>query len=877
MKAQRSIRRRLTTMSALSSSFALLLACGGFLGYELLGFQASLVNELTTEAEVVAFGLATPLLFDDEVAAESSLQALQATPRIRSAVLTKGGKVFATFGKAKLTPVLPGPPSGGAWHQFERERVLLSVPVLSEGVELGRLTIEASLAERDQRIRQYLLLTALVLVVAWIAALAIAARLQRRILEPILQLTAGARNVSRNADYSVRVETQADEELEVLATTFNSMLATIEEQNANRNHALEALRKSEARFERLLEAGIIGITVSGPGGKLHEANDAFLAIVGYSRDELWAGKVSWAGLTPEEWRPATDEADRQLAESGIAQPFEKEYFRKDGSRVPVLVAAARLDSTTSIWVVLDITERKRLELVRREAFELEGQNRRIQEANRLKSEFLANMSHELRTPLNAILGFGELLQDGLVPAGSPKHREFLGDIVKSGRHLLRLINDVLDLAKVEAGKVVFRPEPIDLLLLVEEVKGIVQGIAMSKRIRLEAEIDPGLRGGILLDPARLKQILYNFISNALKFTPEGGSIQVRALPEGEQYLMIEVEDTGPGIAPGDVERLWVEFQQLDTGPSKQHSGTGLGLALTRRLAEAQGGSVGVRSTPGKGSVFYVRLPRRSLRGVETAPPRLRAAAAAGAPLVLVVEDDVRDHALLVEALSNEGYAVEAATTGAEALALCNTHKFDAITLDLLLPDMSGQEVLRRVRAGGLNSEVPVVVVTIIAEKGVVAGFTVHDFLHKPIDEASLLSSLRRAGLRPEQQGAVLVVDDDESSLKLMAATLTQLGFRAVCVQSGEEALRAAARSPPIAVVLDLLMPRMDGFEFLDRFRESPATHRTPVLIWSVKDLSPEERARLSRSARAIVRKGHAGVQSLLEELRQFLAPEEAER
>jgi CheY-like chemotaxis protein len=330
-----------------------------------------------------------------------------------------------------------------------------------------------------------------------------------------------------------------------------------------------------------------------------------------------------------------------------------------------------------------------------------------------------------------------------------------------------------------------------------------------------------------------------------------------------------VEDSGPGIAPEDLQRLFVEFQQLEAGTAKEHSGTGLGLALTRRLAEAQDGSAGVRSTLGKGSVFHVILPRRRPPGA--AQPQFQPRSAApGAPSVLVIEDDARDQALLVEALSAAGYAVEAASTGSQALALCSARKFDAISLDLLLPDMSGQEVLRRVRGGALNRDVPVVVVTIVAEKAAMAGFTVQDFLPKPIDSDALLSSLARAGIRPDQPGGVLVVDDDEASLRLMAAALTQLGFRAVCMQSAEEALRATGNAPPAAIVLDLLMPGMDGFEFLDRLRDSPATRHTPVLIWTVKDLSTHVQARLSRSVQAIVRKGHGGIPALLEDLRRFL-------
>jgi len=636
-----------------------------------------------------------------------------------------------------------------------------------------------------------------------------------------------------------------------------------------RERGEELLRRSEARFTRLSESGIVGILVLDLAGTILEANDTFLKMVGLTREELQPQVLRVQDVTAPDSKRTSEAALEEISKRGTVGLFEKEYQRRDGTRVPVLIGAAMLDSERHISFILDITERKRLEQVSRQSFELEMQNRRIQEATRLKSEFLANMSHELRTPLNAILGFSELLRDGVVPPGSPEHREFLDDIVKSGRHLLQLINDVLDLARVEAGKVDFRPEPIDLEMVAREVMSIVRMISVTKNIRIDVSIDTELREGIFLDPARLKQVLYNFVSNALKFTPAGGVVTVRARPHGEESLLLEVEDTGPGIAPEDIKRLFIEFQQLEAGLAKEHSGTGLGLALTRRLAEAQGGSAGVRSTVGKGSVFHVILPRRSSAG--PAQPQFQPRPAPpGAPCVLVIEDDERDQAQLVEALSGAGYAVEAARTGSQAIALCRTRKFDAISLDLLLPDISGQEILRQVRAGGLNRDVPVVVVTVVAERGAIAGFTVQDFLPKPIDAASLISVLTRAGIRPEQPGSIMVVDDDEGSLKLMAVALTQLGFRAVGMNSAEEALRAMGSAPPSAIVLDLLMPGMDGFEFLDLLREAPATRRTPVLIWTVKDLNAQEQARLSRSVQTIVRKGHGGIPALLEDLRRFL-------
>jgi PAS domain S-box-containing protein len=624
----------------------------------------------------------------------------------------------------------------------------------------------------------------------------------------------------------------------------------------------------------LLEAAPDPLVIVDPVGCISVVNGQTERVFGYSRADLIGKPIEM--LIPNRFRDRLVGHRMEVAARREVRPMASVLDlygqRSDGSEFPIEISLSPVDTNDGLVVsaaIRDVTERKRLEQVNRQALELETQNRRIREASRLKSEFLANMSHELRTPLNAILGFGELLYDGAVPTNSPQHREFLGDIIKSGRHLLQLINDVLDLAKVEAGKLDFRPEPIDLESVTTEVLSIVHAIAVAKNVRIDASVDPELKEGILLDPARLKQVLYNFISNALKFTPAGGAVTVRARPHGEESLLLEVEDTGPGIAPEDIERLFVEFQQLEAGTAKEHSGTGLGLALTRRLAEAQGGSVGVRSTVGKGSVFHVVLPRRR-PAAATQPQFQPRPAAPDAPSVLVIEDDARDQAQLVEALSAAGYAVEAASTGSQALALCCARKFDAISLDLLLPDMSGQEILQRVRGGGPNRDVPVVVVTIVAERGAVAGFTVQGFLSKPIDTDALLSSLTRAGIRPDQSGSVLVVDDDEASLRLMAAALTQLGFRAVGMQSAEEALRVSGNAPPAAIVLDLLMPGMDGFEFLDRLRDSPATRHTPVLIWSVKDLSTHEQARLSRSVQAIVRKGHGGIPALLEDLRGFL-------
>ncbi|HEU4726254.1 MAG TPA: response regulator [Kofleriaceae bacterium] len=427
-------------------------------------------------------------------------------------------------------------------------------------------------------------------------------------------------------------------------------------------------------------------------------------------------------------------------------------FQAAGEPIPTetrIINLATIGRNHAQINIVDLRERLRADEIRRRSAELETQNRRIQEASRLKSEFLANMSHELRTPLNAIIGFAELLHDGQVDPASPTHKEFLGDILTSGRHLLQLINDVLDLAKVEAGKLEFRPEEVEVARLVGEVIAILRTTAAEKQIRLETELDSTVTR-LVIDPARLKQVAYNYLSNAIKFTAPGGSVTLRIKPEGEAWFRLEVQDTGIGIAPEDLGRLFVEFQQLEAGVAKRHQGTGLGLALTRRLVESQGGSVGVKSAVGKGSTFHVCLPREPLARPRTPTPIRFAPPRTGARTVLVVEDDVRDQAQLVSTLESAGYAVELASTGAEAIARWRARDYDAITIDLLLPDMSGLDLLAALRGATTNHRTPIIVVTVVPDARVVAGFPVHEILPKPLDRESLLASLARAGLRTRQ-------------------------------------------------------------------------------------------------------------------------------
>ncbi len=374
------------------------------------------------------------------------------------------------------------------------------------------------------------------------------------------------------------------------------------------------LTEAEARRSAMLQSALDCIISMDHRGAIIDFNPAAERTFGYALSDA-AGKKLADLIVPPSLREAHRRGLERYLETGegpvLGKRIEISAMRADGSIFPVELAITRvfLEGPPIFTAYLrDLTERKRHEEIQIRSLEMQAENLRALEANRLKSEFLANMSHELRTPLNAIIGFAELMQDGIAGPVSAEQRTFLGDIVSSGRHLLDLINDILDVAKVESGKMEFHPEPVELGALIAEVSGLLGPAAAAKGIAVRTSVD-GEVAGVIADAIRLKQVLYNYLSNAVKFTPGGGKVEVRAQPEGEDRYRIEVEDTGIGIKREDLERLFETFHQLDSGLTKKHAGTGLGLAVTKKLVEAQGGEVGVRSELGKGSVFHAIFPR----------------------------------------------------------------------------------------------------------------------------------------------------------------------------------------------------------------------------------------------------------------------------
>ncbi|MGY4827774.1 response regulator [Sphaerotilaceae bacterium SBD11-9] len=713
-----------------------------------------------------------------------------------------------------------------------------------------------------------------------LSGIALARRLGRQIAEPVQALVAPALAIGRGE--AATLPPPALRETAEVASALGQAQELLRQREASRLAAEGALRDSQSRLRMALDISRIGTWELDLETHVITRSQRHDECFGYTEPvPHWTLEDFIFHVHPED-RHLIDQEITPQASEGQQQSWRTEcrVIWPDGSTHWIASQAAVISENGKprrvIGIVSDATPAKQAEEMRLQQVRLESEYRQAQEANRLKSEFLANMSHELRTPLNAVIGFAEILRTGMIPADSPKRGEYLGHIAAGGRHLLQLINDVLDLAKVESGKLEFHPEPVDLPRLGHEVLGVLQAEAARKRIELVVQHDPALHG-LELDPARLKQVLYNFLSNAIKFTPAGGRVTLRSRAEGPDHLRIEVEDTGIGIAPADQRKLFMPFQQINAGLTKQHGGTGLGLALTRQLAELQGGTVGLRSTAGQGSVFHVVLPRRpgtqDTHGTPHAPAtRVQGTPARpGAPRVLVIEDDVADQAKLVQALSAAGYEVDVGATAEQALERATQRHYDAITLDLLLPDRSGLEVLATLRASVLHATVPVIVVTMVTETSALAGFQVSDVLHKPLRAEEVQASLRRLGLRSSAAPRIMVVDDEAASRDLMAATLQSIGMTVLCMPDGHAALDSLDDLRPDAMVVDLMMPGMNGFDVLSALRERPAFSQLPVFVWTSMDLSPTELADLSRSARAITSKTQGGIDALLAHIREWHA------
>ncbi len=495
--------------------------------------------------------------------------------------------------------------------------------------------------------------------------------------------------------------------------------------------------------------------------------------------------------------------------------------------------------------------------------ELGEKTRQLEVASQHKSEFLASMSHELRTPLNAVIGFSDVLLERMFGELNERQDEYLRDIRNSGHHLLELINEILDLSKVEAGRMELDIGAVPLPDVIEHGIAMVREHAGHHHISLERHV-AGDVGLVWADELKLRQVVLNLISNAVKFTDDGGVVSITARIVGEE-VHVAVRDTGIGIAEEEQEGIFAAFQRGGRGARKGSEGTGLGLTLSKRIVELHGGRIWMTSRLGSGSTFAFAIPLGHSPGPRPEQePESEAAPTTDANDVLVIEDDRSSAGLLTLYLDGAGFNVTVAADGVEGLELARRLRPRAVLLDVRLPRLDGWEVLARLKADPATARVPVVIVSMIDEKGRGFALGAAEYLVKPVQREQVVDALERYALARSDRRTVVVIDDDPLDLELVEAVLAPEGYSVLRAAGGEEGLALVAREHPAVVLLDLLMPGVDGFDVIHRLRADPATAGVPIVVLTAKDMTSEDRERLAGQIDYVAQKGAFGRQQLVD-------------
>jgi PAS domain S-box-containing protein len=638
--------------------------------------------------------------------------------------------------------------------------------------------------------------------------------------------------------------------------------------------ARAALDRSESTFRHLFECMADGYWVGTLDGRIELWNPAALEIFSFPDAEAIASANFYDLLRNDEQSAAM--AERIAAGEKSLDDLEIDVRTYDGT--PFTIGASmrvvgegdelRLETTFR-----DITRQKLVEE------EIQRAREAAEQANQAKSAFLANMSHELRTPLNAILGYSEMLTEDARDEGNTDAVADLKKIHSAGSHLLSLINDVLDLSKVEAGRMELYAEEFEIEELIEDIASTAAPLVVQNQNELRIERGPGL-GAMRQDLTKLRQTALNLLSNAAKFTDRGSitlSVAREPDPSGD-WVTISVQDTGIGVPEDRLESLFEEFSQAEASTTRSYGGTGLGLAISRRFARMMGGDVHVTSSVGEGSTFTIRIPallpgeqaeltaKGARSAKDVAPPPTLHSSLPSTPkrTILVIDDDPEACEILEHFLTRDGFEVVTANGGVDGIALAREIQPSAITLDVMMPDMDGWSVLSLLGADPELKDIPVIMVTMVDDKS--TGYTLGatDYLTKPVDRTRLLNSIQK---HHRENGQLLLVEDDVDTRNMMARILSGAGWTVSEASNGREALAAMESQKPNLILLDLMMPVMNGFEFLAEMRASQQWSDVPVIVATAKDLSEEERERLNGSVAQVLAKGSYSRERLVEVVR----------